>query len=428
MSVVAVIGAQWGDEGKGRVIDLLAAKADVVARYQGGSNAGHTVINHLGTFRLHLVPSGIFDPHIACVIGNGVVIHPKVLLDELAGLRATGIDTDNLHISDRAHVVMPYHVLLDRLEEEARGDSRIGTTGRGVGPAYVDKVARVGIRMVDLVEPTVFRAKLEAVLRQKNQVLTRVYGAEPLDPDAVFGEYVEYGQELARYVTDTGELVRGAQAARKNVLLEGGQGTLLDVDFGTYPYVTSSSAAAGGVATGVGLGPTRIDRIVGVIKAYITRVGSGPFPTELDGEYGQLIRQRGSEFGTTTGRPRRCGWFDAVLARYSVAVNGLDGVAITKLDVLDSLPTVRIATGYRLDGRVSQQMPASLEILSRCEPVYEEMPGWQQPTGDVRHLEDLPPQAQDYVRRLGELIGCPTYLVSVGYSREQMIVLRDVFE
>jgi len=427
MSVVAVVGAQWGDEGKGRIIDLLAAKARLVVRYQGGSNAGHTVINPFGTFRLHLVPAGIFNPDVACIVGNGVVVDPKVLLAEIEELAAHGVGVDNLFVSDRAHVVMPYHAILDRLEEETRGDQRIGTTGRGIGPAYVDKVSRIGIRMVDLLDPAALRAKLQTVVALKNQLLTRIYGAPPVDGDAIFEEYRAYGARLARHVADTGAMVQRAVARGENVLLEGGQGTLLDLDHGTYPYVTASSPTAGGSCAGAGIGPTRLDRALGVFKAYVTRVGAGPFPTELTGTAGEALRERGGEYGATTGRPRRCGWFDAVLARYSAQLNGFDAVAITKLDVLDEEPVIRICTGYRLDGRVVDSVPASLAAFSRCEPIYEEMPGWRRPTGHVRVIADLPVEAQRYVARLGELIGCPVELVSVGCSREQIIVLGEVF-
>jgi len=427
MSVVAVVGAQWGDEGKGRIIDLLAAKARLVVRYQGGSNAGHTVINPFGTFRLHLVPAGIFNPDVVCIVGNGVVVDPTVLLAEIDELAAHGVGVANLFLSDRAHVVMPYHAILDRLEEEARGDQRIGTTGRGIGPAYVDKVLRVGIRMVDLLDPATLRAKLKTVVALKNQLLTRIYGAPPVDGDAIFEEYRAYGARLARHVADTGAMLQRGVARGENVILEGGQGTLLDLDHGTYPYVTASSPTAGGSCAGAGIGPTRLDRALGVFKAYVTRVGAGPFPTELTGTAGEALRERGSEYGATTGRPRRCGWFDAVLARYSAQLNGFDAVAITKLDVLDEEPAIRICTGYRLDGRVVDTVPASLAEFSRCEPIYEEMPGWRRPTGHVRAIADLPVEAQRYVARLGELIGCPVELVSVGCSREQIIVLGEVF-
>jgi adenylosuccinate synthase len=349
------------------------------------------------------------------------------LLAEIAGLTERGVSVANLFLSDRAHVVMPYHRLLDQLEETSRGEAKIGTTGRGIGPAYVDKVARVGIRVSDLLDPEAFRSKLRANVQQKNPIITKVYGAEPLDADAIFAEYLAYGEALSRHVQDTGQLVQEAISCGENVLLEGGQGTLLDLDHGTYPFVTSSSPLAGGGCAGAGLGPTRIDRAIGVFKAYVTRVGAGPFPTELLDETGEQLRQRGGEFGTTTGRARRCGWFDAVLARYSTELNGFDAAVLTKLDVLDAEPVLRICTGYRLGGAVVQRVPASLSAFSRCEPIYEELPGWQQPTAGARTLADLPAAARRYVDRLAEHIGCPVEVISVGPRREERIVLEEPF-
>ena len=427
MSVVAVIGAQWGDEGKGRIVDLLASQADVVARYQGGNNAGHTVVNHLGTFKLHLVPAGIFDARVTCVIGNGVVIDPLVLLGELDQLHARDVAASNLLISDRAHVVMPYHIQFDALEEAARGAGKIGTTGRGVGPAYVDKASRVGIRMCDLIDPRALRARLTPILAAKNRVLTAIYGAQPLDLETVLRQYLTYGEALQPYVADTGEFVRQAIATGRHLLLEGGQGTLLDLDHGTYPFVTSSSPTAGGACAGLGIPPTSIDRAVGIYKAYTTRVGAGPFPSELDDEVGERIRDRGQEYGTTTGRARRCGWFDAVAARYSARINGFDGVAITKLDVLDSEETIRVCVGYTLAGQRVDTIPADLDAFGQCQPIYETLPGWQTSTADVRSAADLPPRARDYVQYLGAAIGCPVDLVSVGFRREQVIVYREAF-
>ena len=427
MSVVAVVGAQWGDEGKGRIIDLLAQRAHVVVRYQGGSNAGHTVVNAQGTFKLHLVPAGIFNPAVVCVVGPGVVVDPIALLAEIEELDRRGVSVDNLHISDRAHVVMPYHFLLDRLEEEARGNGKIGTTGRGIGPAYVDKAARVGIRMVDLVQPDDFREKLRVVLPMKNDVLTKIYGAPPLDEAAVYEEYRGYGARLARFVTDVGPILDRSVAEDRNVLLEGGQGTLLDLDHGTYPYVTASSPTAGGACSGAGLGPSKIGRALGVYKAYTTRVGAGPFPTELLDETGEHLRQRGAEYGTTTGRPRRCGWFDAVVARYSARINGFSAAAITKLDVLDEVDTIKVCVGYRLDGAAYDRIPARLADYGRCEPIWEELPGWKQPTTEARTLEALPDAARHYVDRISALLGLPIDLVSVGASREQVIIRTEVF-
>ncbi|MBI2939270.1 MAG: adenylosuccinate synthase [Chloroflexi bacterium] len=421
MSVVAVVGAQWGDEGKGRIVDLLAAEADLVARSQGGSNAGHTVVNASGTFRLHLVPSGIFHPHVTNVIGNGVMVEPQQLLAELDELHAHHVSTDSLVVSDRAHVVMPYHKLLDRLEEGARGAKQVGTTGRGIGPAVQDKVARFGIRVVDLLDPAVFREKLHAVLSLKNRVLTGVYGVEPLREEDIAEECLAAGARLAPRVGDTVALMQRAVADGKRVLLEGAQATLLDVDFGTYPFVTSSSPTVAGACVGLGLPPQSVTGAIGVYKAYLTRVGSGPFPTELNGTVGDRLRERGQEYGTTTGRPRRCGWFDATLARYSARLNGFTSIALTKLDVLDALPTVKVCTGYRRGQARWDAVPADASILAECEPVWEELPGWQTPTSDCRAFEDLPLNAQRYVDRIAALVGLPVALVSVGFAREQII-------
>ncbi|MDA8188399.1 MAG: adenylosuccinate synthase [Dehalococcoidales bacterium] len=419
MSVVAVVGAQWGDEGKGKIVDLLAEQASVVARYQGGNNAGHTVINPLGEFRLHLVPAGIFDPRVTCVIGNGVVIDPQALLDEIDLLASSGVSLDNLCISERAHVIMPYHILLDRLEEQARGQKSIGTTGRGIGPAYADKVARTGIRMGDLVDGSVLREKLAFILEQKNRLLTKLYDAEPLSFQAVYEQYSVYGARLAKHIEDTTSIVQAAVAEGRNVLLEGAQGTLLDLDFGTYPYVTSSSPTVGAACSGLGLAPTQIDRALGVLKAYQTRVGGGPFPTEMTDEIGEMIRERGHEYGTLTGRPRRIGWFDAVLARHAARINGFQSIAITRLDILDTLPALKICTKYRCDG-VEREIPPV--DLSKCAPIYEEHPGWQCATSDIRRFEDLPRAAQDYLNRIVELLGVRLDIVSVGSSREQSIM------
>ena len=423
MAVVAVVGAQWGDEGKGKIVDLLAERASVVARYQGGNNAGHTVINPMGEFRLHLVPAGIFDPGRMCLIGNGVVVDPKALLNEIDLLSGRGLSMDNLFVSDRAHAIMPYHIVLDRLEEASKGAKNIGTTGRGIGPAYADKVSRTGIRMGDLLDKHGFREKLTFVLSQKNKIITRVYDAPPISLDETLQEYLAYGARLARYVTDTNVIIHKAIDAGQNVLLEGAQGTLLDIEFGTYPYVTSSSPTAGAACTGLGLSPTQIDHVLGIYKAYNTRVGGGPFPTELDDVLGALIRERGHEYGTLTGRPRRIGWFDAVVARYAARLNGFGSIAITRLDILDELPTLKICTGYRCDGTVHEQLPISLE---GCEPVYEELPGWQCAISGIRRYEELPGAARTYLERLSELIGVRVDIVSVGSNREQTIVLNAV--
>ena len=425
MPAFVVIGGQWGDEGKGRMVDLLAQEASVVARYSAGDNAGHTIINHLGKFALHLVPAGIFYPDKICLIGNGLAVNPKVLLDEIEQLESRGVKTDNLYLSDRAQVLMPYHLVQDELEEQERGEDAIDTTKRGVGPAFVDKVARQGVRVADLIEPDALRSRLEAVLPRKNRVLERLYDAEPLDFDDVYETYKEFGCKLRPYVRDTSAVVRDALDAGQSVLLEGAQGTLLDLDAGTYPYVTSStpSSLAAGAAIGVGIGPTQIDRVVGVYKAYMTRVGAGPMPTELANETGDILRREGPapEFGATTGRPRRCGWFDAVASRYSVRVNGVTSAALTRLDVLDNFPAIEVCTAYEVDGKELDSFPGTVSVLNRIKPVYEEHQGWQQETSGARRFSDLPKEAQRYVERIEELLGCPVEIVSVGPEREQVI-------
>ena len=426
MPAFVVIGGQWGDEGKGRMVDLLAQDAAIIARYSAGDNAGHTIINHLGKFALHLVPAGIFYPDKLCLIGNGVVVNPAVLLDEIHQLEERGVSTKNLFVSDRAQVLFPYHQMLDELEERARGDAAIGTTKRGVGPAFVDKIARRGIRMADLLEPDALRARLEQVLPEKNAVLVKLYEAEPLDFEELFDAFVKFGCELKPYVRDTSSIVCDALDNGEQVLLEGAQGSLLDVDAGTYPFVTSSapSPLAAGAPIGIGIGPTQIERVVGVYKAYMTRVGAGPMPTELDDETGDILRREGPapEFGATTGRPRRCGWFDGVASRYSVRVNGVTGAALTRLDVLDNFPAIEVCTAYELDGNQIDFFPPTMTQLSRVTPVFEEHKGWQAETADVRKFNDLPKQAQLYVERIEELLGCPIEMVSVGPEREQIII------
>lgn len=425
MSAFVVIGGQWGDEGKGRTVDLLAQDATIVARYSAGDNAGHTIINHLGKFVLHLVPAGIFYPEKLCLIGNGVVVNPAVLLDEIRQLESRGVSTKNLFASDRAQVLMPYHLLLDELEERARGAAALDTTKRGVGPAFVDKVARQGIRMADLIDPQALRARLELVLPQKNLVLERLYDAKPLDFDELYATSVEYGCQLKPYVRDTSIIVREALDRGEQVLLEGAQGSLLDLDAGTYPYVTSStpSSLAAGAAIGVGIGPTQIERVVGVYKAYMTRVGNGPMPTELPDETGDILRREGPapEFGATTGRPRRCGWFDAVASRYSVRVNGVTSATLTRLDVLDNFPSLEICVAYQLDGERLESFPATTSVLERVQPVYEEHAGWLKDTSSARKFSDLPKEAQKYVERIEELLGCRIEVVSVGPEREQFL-------
>jgi adenylosuccinate synthase len=427
MPIIAIVGAQWGDEGKGKVVDLLAEKAQVVVRFSGGDNAGHTVINPFGEFKLHLVPSGIFSSQATCVIGNGVVINPARLIDEIDKLDMCGVDTSRLVISDRAHLIMPYHILLDGLEEESRGGKAIGTTRRGVGPAFADKVARHGIRAGELLDKKALLERLSFVIEYKNAILTKIYRTNPLSLDEVYQQYCQYGERLASYIKDTTTLLEEAKERGKLIILEGAQGTLLDPDFGTYPYATSSSPLAGGACLGSGISPTSIDRVLGVYKAYCTRVGSGPMPTELEDETGNMIRERAYEYGTTTGRPRRCGWFDAVAARLSNQVNGFTGMAITRLDVLDTLPSLKICTAYKLDGRIIDYFPASANTLERCQPVYEELEGWQADTTSIREFGKLPPQAKKYINRLEELIPCPADLVCVGPSREQVIEVTPVF-
>lgn len=428
MPSCVVVGSQWGDEGKGKITDLLAEQADVVVRYQGGNNAGHTVVIGEKTFKLHLIPSGILSPGTVCVIGNGVVIDPGVLVEEMEYLERSGIDISRLHISERAHVIMPYHKLLDRLEEESRGERKLGTTGRGVGPCYVDKVGRAGIRMIEFIRPAELKNRLQEILPQKNQLLRSVYRHEGFSVEQIMDEMESYGKRLKDLVTDTSLLLDKAVRSGQKVLFEGAQGTFLDIDHGTYPFVTSSSPTAGGVATGSGIGPKAIDNVLGVTKAYTTRVGEGPFPSELVDATGDYIRERGHEYGTTTGRPRRCGWLDTVMLRYAVRVNGLNGLALNCLDVLDGLGTIRICTGYRRNGRELAGFPASFRVLEECEPVWEELPGWNGPIGEARTWQDLPENARRYVQRVAELADIPVWIVSVGPRREQTVVLKDPFQ
>ena len=426
MPVIAVIGAQWGDEGKGKVVDLLAEKAKVVVRFSGGDNAGHTIVNPFGRFALRLVPSGIFYPEATCIIGNGVVVNPAVLIEEIESLNQRGVDTSKLFISDRANLIMPYHILLDGLEDESRGNKAIGTTRKGIGPAFADKVARYGIRAGDLLDKETLMERLRLVLDYKNAILTKVYGISPLSLDEIYQQYCQYGERLAPYIRETTIMLEEALNREELVLLEGAQGTLLDPDFGTYPYVTSSSPLAGEGCLGTGIGPTRLSRVIGVFKAYCSRVGTGPMPTELEDETGDLIRERGHEYGTVTGRPRRCGWFDAVAARFSQRINGFTGAAITRLDILDTLPTLKICVGYELDGKTIDYFPSSVAALEKCQPIYEELPGWQAPTTHIREYEQLPVEARQYVTRLEELISCPVNLICVGPERGQTILKTPI--
>jgi len=421
MPTIAIIGGQWGDEGKGKVVDLLAQQAKIIVRFSGGDNAGHTVINPYGEFRLHLVPAGIFSPNAVCIIGNGVVINPAILIDEIDQLSQHGVDIAKLFISDRAHLIMPYHILLDGLEEESRAGKAIGTTRKGIGPAFADKVARLGIRTCDLLDKGVFLERLSFILDYKNTILTKIYGVSPISLEEVYAQYCRYGERLAPYIRETASIVEEALSREELVILEGAQGTLLDPDFGTYPYTTSSSPLAGGGCLGAGINPSRINRIVGVFKAYCTRVGAGPMPTELKDETGDLIRERAHEYGTTTGRPRRCGWFDAVAARFSTRINGFTGVAITRLDILDALAQLKICVGYKLDGDKIDYFPASVAALERCQPIYKELAGWQTPTSHIQEYEQLPVEARRYIAKLEELLSCPVNLISIGARREQII-------
>jgi adenylosuccinate synthase len=431
MPAIVVVGGQWGDEGKGRIVDLLAEKAKIVARYSAGNNAGHTIINELGEFKLHLVPAGIFYPDKICVIGNGVVVDCAELLREIKNLEERGVSVrGRLFLSDRAHVIMPWHRLIDELDEKLRGEGAIGTTGRGVGPTFVDKVARAGVRIADLVDREALLSLLSFLVPYKNAVLERLYEANPVDLETVAAEYHDYGARLAPYVADTSGLVHTALEAGDMVLLEGAQGSLLDLDTGTYEYVTSSvpSSLAAGAAIGMGIGPMQIEKVLGVYKAYNTRVGNGPMPTELFDETGRMLREGGPrpEYGSTTGRPRRCGWFDAVAARYSARTNGISSAALTRLDVLDQMPAIKVCTAYRVHGQTTGTMPAASAAMAAAEPIYEELPGWQQPTAGVRRFEDLPSEAQSYVRYIQDVLGAPICLVSVGPEREQAISLGRI--
>lgn len=427
MSVIVVVGAQWGDEGKGKVVDLLAEKAGVVVRFSGGDNAGHTVINPFGEFALHLVPAGIFSERAVCIIGNGVVINPPALINEIDALNRHGVDTSRLFISDRANLIMPYHVRFDALEEEWRGGKALGTTGKGIGPAFSDKVARLGIRAGDLLDKKALLERLRSVIEYKNAILTKVYGVSPLSLDEVFQQYCQYGQRLAPNIRETTVMIEEALKRGELVLLEGAQGTLLDPDFGTYPYTTSSSPMAGGACVGAGVGPSKISSILGVFKAYCTRVGGGPMPTELENETGNFIRERAREYGATTGRPRRCGWFDAVAARFSARVNGFTAAAVTRLDILDTLPSLKICVGYKLDGKDIDYFPSSVAALDRCQPVYEELPGWMADTTHIRVYEQLPLHAREYISRLEDFICCPASVVCVGPERDQAIFRKPLF-
>jgi adenylosuccinate synthase len=426
MPVVAVVGGQWGDEGKGKIVDLLSARAQVAIRAQGGDNAGHTVINPQGRFALHLVPAGIFNPDTTCVIGSGVALNPSILLEELGVLHARGVRTDRLLVSERAHLVMPFHLLLDRAEEAGRGTQAIGTTGRGIGPCYVDKVSRVGLRAGDLRDPGGFRAKLAFLIERKRTIRADLTPDPGWDVEMVAREYLGYAERLAPYVGEVVPVVNAAVRSGQAVLIEGAHGTLLDPDWGTYPYVTSSSPTVQGLCLGAGIGPSRLTKAVGVFKAYCTRVGAGPFPTELDNALGEEIRERAQEYGTTTGRPRRCGWFDSVAGRHAVQVNGFDSIALTRLDILDVFESIRVCVAYELDGQRIDAFSSMPSILERCQPIYEDLPGWQTSLQSCTRFEDLPAAARAYVERLETLLEAPIDLISVGADREQTIARRPV--
>lgn len=429
MTSVVVVGAQWGDEGKGKLTDFLANQADMVLRCQGGSNAGHTVVVDGVKHALHLIPSGILSADTQCIIGNGVVLDLKVILEEIKNLNDKGISTSHLSISEKAHLIMPYHYTMDEYQEELKGANKIGTTKRGIGPAYMDKIARQGIRLMDLMDWDAFLTRLDYNLKEKNFIfkangLPTIEGA---DKEALIAQFKEYREQIRPYVKDTLYMVNDAAKAGKKILFEGAQGALLDIDHGTYPFVTSSNTVAAGVCTGSGLGPTYIDRVLGIAKAYCTRVGSGPFPTELLDEVGEEIRQCGGEFGVTTGRPRRCGWFDAVVVRYSAMICGLTDLCITKLDIFDKLKEIKICVGYELNGEKTDRFPSTTEEIAACKPIYETMPGWQQDTMGIRKFEDLPVNAQKYIKRLEELCDIPVSVVAVGPDRTQTIVRNPLF-
>jgi adenylosuccinate synthase len=426
MSTAVIVGAQWGDEGKGKIIDYLAKKADLVVRGQGGNNAGHTVVVGDEKYALHLIPSGVLYEDTLNIIGNGVVLDPKGFFEEIDGLIERGVNTEQIFISDRAHIIMPYHNEIDRLSEEMRGDKKIGTTKKGIGPCYMDKVERTGIRVIDLISEGI-----ETTLREritfKNILIEKIYGGVPLDVDAIISDYKEYAERIKPYVRDTGVMVYEAVQSGKKVLLEGAQGTLLDVDYGTYPYVTSSHPIAGGFAIGSGIGPNMIEEILGIAKAYTTRVGKGPFVTELFDETGNLIREKGHEYGTTTGRARRCGWFDAVAVRYSARVNGMTSVSLMLLDVLSGFNEVKICTSYKYKNEIITEFPSSLDVLSECVPIYETIEGWQEDITQAKSFEELPINAQKYVRKIEEIINVPVKIISVGPKRSQTIMMGEIF-
>ncbi|HEX5035918.1 MAG TPA: adenylosuccinate synthase [bacterium] len=430
MSNVVVVGAQWGDEGKGKIVDVFTEFADVVVRFQGGNNAGHTLVVKGNKTILHLIPSGILNPGVQCVIGNGVVVDPEVCLEEIRTLKSKGLlkNDKDLVISDTAHVILPYHKKIDVLREEKKGAGKIGTTGRGIGPCYEDKMARMGIRMCDLVDSELLRKRLELILPEKNQYLEKILGGEPFALEDIYQAYVKHGAALRRYVQNSALLLQEAHKKKKKILFEGAQGTSLDVDHGTYPFVTSSNTVAGNASCGSGIGPTQIQAVIGVSKAYTTRVGSGPFPTQLDDAVGDHLRKEGAEFGATTGRPRRCGWLDLVVLRHAVRVNGLTGLVLTKLDILSGLPEIKICVAYKRRSQTIKEFPGSVDILEECEPVYEKLRGWREPLTGVRKIANLPLTAQRYLKRIERDLGVPIVVVSVGPSRDEQIFLKNPFK
>ena len=427
MASVIIVGTQWGDEGKGKIVDYLAENCEYVVRSQGGSNAGHTVVADNIKYKLRLLPSGILHKDKVCVIGNGVVIEPKVFLSEIDSLIEKKVNISNLKISDRAHVLMPYHKILDELQEEDLGENKLGTTKNGIGPCYMDKSSRLGIRIVDLMNKETFAKKLKFNVELKNKLLKKLYNHEGVNYDELLKEYLEYADRLRPYVADTTAILNKAIKEKKNILFEGAQATMLDLDHGTYPFVTSSYPAAGGACTGSGVGPRKIDNVIGVVKAYSTRVGEGPFPSELFDDVGQLIRDKGGEYGTVTGRARRCGWLDACVVKYASYVNGLDSIAITRLDILDELDKLKICVAYKYNGEILEGYPADLEVLSKVEPVYEEFEGWKTRTRDIREYDKLPENAKKYLKRLSEVIETDISIVSVGAGRDETIIVKKIF-
>ncbi len=424
MPGIVLLGTQWGDEGKGRITDLLASYMNMVVRFQGGNNAGHTVIANGEEFRLHHIPSGILYPEILCIIGNGVVINPEVLIEELEDVNKKGVSAENLRISGNAHLVMPYHIIFDKAGEQRLGKSKIGTTCKGIGPAYADKAYRTGIRVQDLLDYKIFRTKLEETLKLKNNIIEKIYGLEPLKIEEILEKYMGYSKRIGKYIVDTSILINSYLDDGKFVLFEGAQGTLLDIDHGSYPFVTSSSTVAGGACTGAGVGPKKVNEIIGVAKAYTTRVGSGPFPTEIEGSFGDYIREKGHEYGTTTGRPRRCGWIDTLVVKYSIMLNSIDSIALTKLDVLSGLKEVKICISYKYKGKTYKEIPPHQTIMHKCEPVYKSLPGWGEDISQVKSYMELPEKTRKYIEAIESLINIPVSMISVGPERSQ-IILRD---